>query len=209
MKTNKIISSAILFCLCIVNLNAQNLGDILSNIKNSNSGQTVSSVIDNLIGTSNISKSDIVGSWKYSKPAIAFESENALSKVGGSVISSTIETKLDNTLKKIGIASNSFTISFLVDGTFTSVVKGKTIKGIYEIDGANIILSKSATSKMKIKGNVKKGTNLQITFNADKLFEFMKQFCSIAKSAYPSISTLVSLANNYKGMQIGMSFTKQ
>lgn len=76
--------------------NGQTLNNILTKISNASgkNGETVSSVLDNLIGTKKVSATSLVGKWVYSKPAVAFESQNALSKVGGSVVSSKMETKL-------------------------------------------------------------------------------------------------------------------
>ena len=190
--------------------NAQTLNNILSKISNKtgNGSGTVSSIVDNLIGTKKVTANKLVGKWIYSKPAIAFESQNALSNIGGSVVSSKLETKLDDAFKKVGTTKGKFSITFANDGTFTSTINKRTMKGIYTINGSTITLARTATAKVKVTANVKLGTTLQLTFKADKLLEFAKQFGALAGSASTTMQTVTSLAKNYKGLQIGMHYTK-
>ncbi len=236
---------------------AQSVSDIISKVKSatssssssssssstSSTASTISSIVDNLIGTSNVSAKSLVGTWKYTEPAVAFESESALSKIGGSVASSSIEDKMATYLSKVGISEGKFSIKFESDGTFTATVNSKSVSGTYTVSGSNITFDKessasssssstsstsssklsSALSKLKsssssdsssssgtkISANVKLGTTLQITFEADKLLEFAKQFASAAGSASSTLSTISSLADNYSGMQLGMKFSKK
>lgn len=191
--------------------NAQSIKDVLSIVKNASSssiGQTVGSVVDNMIGTKNVSAKSLVGTWKYKQPAVAFESENAISTIGGSVASGKIETKLATIFSKVGITPGKLSITFKSDGTFSTVVKSKTITGIYKLNGSTITFAKSTTAKTKITANVKMGTTLQLTFKTDKLLQFVQQFASVASSVNNSLTTVTSLMKNYKGMQVGMRFNK-
>lgn len=192
-------------------VSSQDLKNVLNKVKGalgSNAGQTVSAVIDNVIGTSKVSEKSLAGTWNYSQPAVAFESENALTNIGGSVASSKIEAKLSSIFSKVGITKGKFSITFATDGTFTTTIKSKKIKGVYTLNGATITFAKSANAKTKINANVKLGTTLQITFKADKLLQFAQQFGSIAGAASTTLSTITGLAKKYKGMQLGMRYTK-
>lgn len=190
--------------------NGQTLNNILTKISNASgkNGETVSSVLDNLIGTKKVSATSLVGKWVYSKPAVAFESQNALSKVGGSVVSSKMETKLNEIFTKAGIKKGKFSVTFAKDGTFTSVVNNRTMKGVYTLNGSSIVFARTSTAKLKITANVKLGTTLQITFKADKLLQFVQQFGSVAGSSSTTLSTISTLAKNYSGMQVGMHYTR-
>ena len=190
--------------------NAQVLGNILSKVSNKTSGNTsvVGSVIDNIIGTSKVSASSLVGTWNYTQPAVAFESESALNNIGGAAASSKIESSLSGALAKVGITPGQFAITFAKDGTFTTKLKNKTIKGVYTVKDATITFAKSANAKTKINANVKLGTTLQITFKADKLLEFAQQFGAVASSANAQLATAIALIKNFKGMQVGMRFKK-
>ncbi|MCH5178953.1 MAG: DUF4923 family protein [Prevotellaceae bacterium] len=204
--------ASIVMLLTATAANAQ-LSDILSKAKDAlgkaaGSNSTVATVVDNIIGTSKVKDTDLVGTWKYSQPAVAFESESALSKVGGTAASAKIENNLQTYFTKFGITKGACTITFAKDGTFSTVVKGKTVKGVYTVNGSTITFAKSATAKTKITANVKLGATLQITFKADKLLAFIQQFGSIAGAASSTLNTISTLAKNYNGMQVGMRFTK-
>src|SRR5574344_1657582 len=55
---------------------------------------------------------NMVGSWIYSGSSIEFESDNVLSKAGGSVAASAVEKKLDEYLTKAGIKAGNTTFTF-------------------------------------------------------------------------------------------------
>ncbi len=191
-------------------VSAQSVKSVLSDVvsKVTQNSSALSSAADVLIGTSKVTAKDIAGTWKYSQPAVAFESEGAVTKVGGAVAASKLEEKMSTYLAKVGISKGKFTIVFNADGTFTSTVNGKSVKGKYSINGSTITFTKSNNSKIKINANVKKGTTLQITFKADKLLQFAQQFGSVAGKYSSTLSTVTQLAKNYNGMQLGMRFTK-
>ncbi len=195
----------------LTHANAQTVTDILSGISSSSgkNGSVVSSIVDNLIGTKTVSANSLVGKWIYSKPAVAFESKNALSKIGGSVLSDKIETKLDAIFTKAGIRKGKFSITFASDGTFSTTINNRKISGVYTLNGSNITFAKTKSAKLKVTANVKLGTTLQITFKADKLLLFAKQFGALAGSASSTLSTVSTLTKNYSGMQIGMRCTRK
>ena len=190
--------------------NAQTVNDILTKISDASGKKsgTVSSILDNLIGTKKVSATSIIGKWIYSKPAVAFESQNALSKVGGSVVSNKIETRLNTLFSKAGITKGKFSVTFAKDGTFKSVINNRTMTGVYTLNGSTIVFSKTKDAKLKISANVKLGTTLQLTFKADKLLQFVQHFGTAAGTASSSLSTVASLTKNYSGMQVGMHYTR-
>ena len=63
----------------------------------------VGNIISGLISSSNVTAADLVGNWRYSQPAIAFESSNFLQKAGGAAASSVIIEKLTPYYNKAGI----------------------------------------------------------------------------------------------------------
>ena len=51
-------------------------------------------MVEGLISKSNLSEADLVGSWQYSAPAVAFQSDNLLQKAGGAAAAGVITEKL-------------------------------------------------------------------------------------------------------------------
>lgn len=103
-----------------VNSHAQ-LGDILRSVaggaatqseQSGSAGQGITAVLQNLIGTATVSSSSLNGTWVYESPAVVFESSNLLKKAGGSLVTGTIEKKMQTYLTKIGFAPGKVEITF-------------------------------------------------------------------------------------------------
>ena len=70
---------------------AQSIGDLLTGL-----GKT-------LVGDKATTAASLKGTWTYTGPACEFESDNLLSKAGGSAVSTKIENKITPVLKKYGV----------------------------------------------------------------------------------------------------------
>ena len=80
------------------------LTNILGGITGSSStAKTATDILGNLLGTSKLTEKSLAGTWTYTQPCVAFESESVLSNIGGSVASSKIEEKMKKALSKAGI----------------------------------------------------------------------------------------------------------
>ena len=129
-----------------VNVQAQ---DILGTLKNaaataaSKSDNSTVAAIGNLLGTSSVSAADLVGTWNYSQPAVAFESKNVLTNVGTAAASSAIEKKLATYLTKY----NSFKMNVKKSGSELQVAM-KADKLMSLLQGIISAAGKSDTSSL-------------------------------------------------------------
>lgn len=190
-------------------MNAQ-LSDILNAIKGSSStASTVTDIVGNLLGSGKVSEASLKGTWEYTEPCIAFESDDVLSKIGGSVASSKIEDKFNSALTKAGIKPGNVTITFNTDKTFSMTVGKKTLSGTFDVNGSELNLTFKTTRKT-VKTNVKisLGT-LQIAMNADKMLDIVSAIATKASAYSSQMATISSLLGNYKGMYLGMKFQKK
>ncbi len=193
------------------------LGNIFSSNKNSTTSTTtnntssttdiLSSIFNNVVGTKTISQSNIVGTWTYSEPAVAFSSSNLLSQAGGAVAANTMQKKLGTSLSKYGFSAGSSTFTFAADSTFTAKLKNKTVKGKYSISGSNVIFYSKLGVKIASANAAIKSNALQLTFKADKLLTFAQYASTLSKNS--TLSNVATLAKNYDGMQMGMQFSKK
>ena len=99
MKKAKYFAASIAFalvsCGTMGTADQSGLGSILGAVLGSaTSGSTITNVLLDVIGLNKLSATDIIGTWRYVEPGVAFTSENALSKAGGQVVSGTIKQKL-------------------------------------------------------------------------------------------------------------------
>lgn len=194
-------------------MNAQ-LADILNKAKDaiagsSSTASTVTDIVGNLLGSSKITESNLVGTWSYTQPCVAFESESALSNVGGSVASAKIEEKLKTGLSTAGIKEGQVTLTFKSDKTFSIATGKKTLSGTYEIDGSDVILNfKSPAKSIKANAKISLGT-LQLAMKADKMLEIVNTIATKASAYSSQMGTVSSLLSNYKGMYLGLKFSKK
>ncbi len=194
-------------------MNAQ-LNEILGKAKEAISGSsstagTVTNVIGDLLGSSKITEKNLSGTWVYTQPCVAFESENVLSSIGGSVASSKVEEKLKKALEKAGIKSGKMTITFNTDKTFAMKVSKKSLSGTYEIDGSNVILNFTSPARsIKTNAKISLGT-LQLAMNADKMLEIVNTIATKASAYSSQMATVSSVLSQYNGMYLGMKFNKK
>ena len=78
-------------------------------------------LVEGLISKSNLTEADLVGNYKYSAPAVAFQSDNLLKKAGGSAAAGVITAKIAPYYEKVGITS--LTATFNEDKTFLFTIK--------------------------------------------------------------------------------------
>lgn len=169
----------------------------------------VGGLLSSILGSSStLTQDDLVGTWTYSSPECAFESENLLAKAGGAVAASKIESELSTQLSKVGIKQGSCSFTFNSDNTYTATVGGKKINGTYTLD------SKNKTVKMTYLAGLgsmtpkisKSGNSISLLYESDKLLTLLSTVSKL--SGTTTGSTLSSLLGNYDGMYVGMKLKK-
>lgn len=187
---------------------AQNvLGDLLGGLAGgSGAGSTVSNVVGALIGNKEVSQASLVGTWTYTEPAIAFQSQNVANQVGGALAAAQAEKKLGAALSKYGVTAGKVQLTFNEDGTYTCVIGKKKVSGKYTVSGSTISLTK--TGIKSVKANVKlTGKELQLTADASKLLRLVQSLGNVAGNN-TSLSTLTSLLSGFDGVNLGMKLKK-
>lgn len=201
--------AAIIMCLAPMQANAQ-ITDILKNVTNavtSSKGETAINAITNLLGTKKVSEKSLVGTWAYSDPCVAFESENVLASLGSSVASSKVENTLSKQLTRLGFTSGKVVMTLNEDKSATIAYAGKNVPCTWEIEGTNLILKFLNKS---VKMNVKmEGTKLQVAMSADRLLTLVTAITDKASTVNSTLGTVNSLVKNVKGMNLGLKFTKK
>lgn len=215
MKKSIIKIALVAACALImpVTANAQ-LSDLFNKAKTLFSGSSsttsaITNVVGDLLGNSKVTAQKLEGTWSYTQPCIAFESENTLNKIGGSVASSKIESKLKTGLEKAGIKEGQVAITFKSDKTFQITTGKKTISGTYQVEGSDLQLT-FKTTKKTIKTNVKLSLGtLQIAMNADKMLQIVNTIATKASAYSSNMKTVSTLLSQYKGMYLGLKFKKK
>ena len=162
-------------------------------------------LMSTLLGNTTTTNS-IVGTWVYSGPKIAFESENILAQLGSAVASAKLEQTLGTQLSRIGFTVGKTSMVFQQDGSCQMALGQRALPGTYTYN--------QKTGQMTVQGALGLtsitpyvsvvGNEMFIMFEADKLLSVMGAVSSVAK-----VSTLSSLLNSYKGLKLGWTMTKK
>ena len=181
--------------------NGNVLGNVLGSIVN---GGSITNVITSVIGLDKVNAQQLVGSWRYTGPGVAFTSENLLAKAGGEVAARQIEEKLREQYDKVGISSANTFITFTNDNTFEGKVDGKPLSGTYTLDEKTGAL-KLKTLLLTLNGYVKRsGLNgISIVFESKKLLSVLQTLA--AMSGNSSIEAIGTISKNYDGIRVGFN----
>ena len=169
-------------------------------------------MVEGLISKSDLSEADLVGSWAYSAPAVAFKSDNLLQKAGGAAAAGVITEKLAPYYAKAGITN--LQAVFNDDKTFQFKIKRVTLTGTFEKDTTSetgdFIFNFKAAGKIpvgKFKAHVEKvGSKLTITFDASKLITLVNTIASV--SGQSTLKSVASMLNSYDGLNCGFELSK-
>lgn len=212
MKLFSIILALAVFTVPM-HMHAADPNDILGKIGSalSGSGDNSSSgglgalgdLLNNVTANSGFSVDDLVGTWNYKSPAVSFESDNALKKIGGAGAATVVENKLAPYYNRLGFNKTTLTVD--AEHNFTLKLGVLVLSGIIEKDGEQLVFNFSAFKKIplgKVNANAtKSGKQLNLTFDATKLVNILTQISS--KLNISTLNAISSLLGSYEGIYMG------
>lgn len=182
------------------------LGGILSGIAGG-SVSSVASALSTIFDKNKVATADeLVGTWKYTEPAVVFESNNALKNIGGKVASAAIEKKLQSEFSKFGIRKGQMKMTFDKDGNFTQTLGRQTLTGTYTTSGKQVVLTYSTGLKQLVGTTQLDGNDLLIVMDVSKLLKYAGSLGQLTGNS--TISSLGSLLGSYDGMEVGLKLEK-
>lgn len=220
----KVLLSVSIMVMGAENVSAQGvLGNILGTVKDavtsktsssssqssssSTSASNILSGLTSIFSSSKVATADkLAGTWIYEEPAIVFESSNILKQAGGTIVSSSIEKKLQKTLDKYGIKKGKMKMTFDKDGNFTQTVMKKTVSGTYTVDGKNVKLTYTGGVSQIIGTTQLDGNSLLIVMDASKLLKFASVLGTASGNS--TLGTVSSLLGSLDGMECGVRLKK-
>lgn len=176
------------------------LGDLLSGVANKLG-----------IGSSTLTIEKIVGTWKYSSPAVSFKSDNLLLKAGGAAAATQVEAKLEPYYKTAGFTSLVMTIA--EDSTFTFKSGLINLSGSISKDDSsgNFVFTFKALKSISIGSMesyiVMNGDKMELTFDVSKLMVLIEKAGSITGNN--TIKGVSAILNQYDGMTAGFELQRQ
>ena len=229
----KIFLSLILLCALSAGASAQSWKDLLgkaaSELAEEASSTAAGSVVTNILGeilgnSLTLSYEALEGTWNYEGVACVLESEDALSNIGGTLVTGTLESKLDEKLALVGVSKGNCSFTFAKDSTCVINVSGYNLNGKYELNVEDkVIVFTFMYDKLPVKTYVSyEIQTVNIVFKADRLLSFIKNVASYVSSdngisgeqlgqlqtAMQAIGAMGTLLENYDGMMLGAKLSK-
>lgn len=169
-------------------------------------GGVLGDLLGNLLGTDKLNEKNLVGTWTYSEPCVVLESDNVLSNIGGKVIENKIEAQQKKVLEKIGFTPGKVVMVLNEDKSGTMTVGKRTSKFTWAVEDSELkltFLARTHTINAKLTAG-----KLQLAMNADKMLGLLNSTASAVGSLSSSMGALSKLISNYKGLYLGLMFTK-
>ena len=169
------------------------------------------SVVDKVTG-GKLTEKAIIGTWNYAQPGVKLSSDDALSDIAATALTSTIQTKIAPYYEIVGIKAGSCKFVINGDGTFSSTFGERTFSGTYTFEATtNKLNLKYSSGEMELidLGTVPayaylNGEKLQIVFAMDKLLGVI----TTLGSNIDSLSSITALLQKYNGLKVGFEFSK-
>ena len=190
-------------------------GGSSSSSDQSSGSSTLGNILGGLAGTVFSAPVSLDGTYSYDGAAISVSSSSGgmLSDLAGSAVTSTIETKVDEYLAKVGIKPGSMTITFdKDDNTFTWNIGSLALPGTYKVgDGEKTVtLTFGKTMKfLSMTGNLESSLKgARMVFPANKTVEFLKKVASKLGKNNTNVQSILKLSEGYDNYKVGFKLAK-
>ncbi len=178
--------------------NGSILGNVLGAVTN---GDALGNILTSVIGMDRMTEQQIVGSWNYTQPGVAFTSEKLLAKAGGEIAASQIKEKLSTYYKSVGVNSSNTNFTFKEDHTFTGKFLGTSLSGTWSFDAQNNQLNMK-TMLFTLTPYVKRTTSgMSLTLESKKLLTVLQTISTA--SGNTTLQGIGQLSTNFDGVRIG------
>lgn len=187
-------------------------------------GSAVTNILGAILGNSlTLSYEALEGTWSYEGVACVLESEEALSNIGGTLVTGTLEEKLDEKLALIGVSKGNCSFTFSKDSTCVINVGGYNLNGKYRLNVEEKVIDFTFMyDKLPLKTYVSyEIQSIDIVFKADRLLSFIKNVASYIsnngaaggqqgqlQAAIQAVGAMGTLLQNYDSMMLGAKLSK-
>lgn len=187
-------------------------------------GSAVTNILGTILGNSlTLSYEALEGTWDYEGVACVLESEEALSNIGGTLVTATLEEKLDEKLALIGVSKGNCSFTFSKDSTCVINVGGYDLNGKYRLNVEEKVIDFTFMyDKLPLKTYVSyEIQSIDIVFKADRLLSFIKNVASYIsnngaaggqqgqlQAAIQAVGAMGTLLENYDSMMLGAKLSK-
>lgn len=173
-------------------------------------GNALGGLVGGLLTSDKVSTKQLVGTWSYVSPAVAFKSENFLAKAGGAAAAGTIEGKLAPYYTRMGL--NKMVLTVKEDSTFTMTAGKIKMQGTITANGNDELYFNFAAGviplgSMKTYTSITAGRTLSLMFDVKKLVSIVKLAGTITGSGI--VNSVSDVLDSYDGITAGFKLKKK
>lgn len=215
MNSKKILTAGVLIttlmlssCGITTNGSSNNTGgNILSEVLGSMGNvNTVGNVLSSVLGIDKPSERDLIGTWRYSEPGVAFTSDNTLAKAGGEVAAAQAKAKLTESYKTIGLKHDNTQLTFNSDNTFSGRILGRSLSGTWTYDNSNQkIMMKTLLFTIPFYAK-RTTTGMSYLMESKKLLTILQTVSALSGNS--TVQTIGDLSKNYDGIRMGFEMKR-
>ena len=202
----KLVSLIFVVAAFSLSANAQSILDKLGSLGN---------VISNAAGVIYSAPVSLNGTYAYNGVAVSATSSEGglLTNLAGTAATSTLETKADGYLSKVGIKPGAMTFTFNPDDkTFTLNVGKLSIPGTFTVGDGEKTVSLVFGKKfqyLSMTGSLESSLgNVKMVFPVNKAMALIKKVASTLGQSSSELGSLVKLADGYDNFRLGFKMSK-
>lgn len=192
------------------------LGQLLGSLgANSSTASTIANVVSGLAGTVYSAPVSLNGTYAYNGIAVSATSSEGgmVANLAGSAVTSSLETKADEYLAKVGIVPGVVKFTFnSSDNTFVMNVGSIPLSGTYKVGDAEKTVTLTFGKTMQyfcMTGTLESGLNgAKMLFPANKTVALLKKVVAKMGQSSSTIGSIAKLADGYDNFKIGFKMSK-
>ena len=192
------------------------LGQLLGSLgANSSTASTIANVVSGLAGTVYSAPVSLNGTYAYNGIAVSATSSEGgmVANLAGSAVTSSLETKADEYLAKVGIVPGVVKFTFKSsDNTFVMNVGSIPLSGTYKVGDAEKTVTLTFGKTMQyfcMTGALESGLNgAKMLFPANKAMAFIKKLVTKLGEKSSEVAAISKLADGYDNYKIGFKLSK-
>ena len=181
-------------------------GSIMGILGNNNKAKTAGNVLNSVLGTDKVTERNLIATWTYDEPGVAFTSNNVLAKAGGELAAAQAKDKLKSYFQQAGIQQSNTQFTFTNDKKFKGKLYGQSFNGTWTFNSKTqqVVLK---TLLLTVPVYVKKtATGMSFLFESQKLLALAQKVAKL--SGNEALQTLGTLSQNYDGIRMGFDMKK-
>lgn len=193
-------------CGITVNNNSNTGTDILGDVLNSMNTKSIGNALGSVLGIDKPTERELIGTWHYNGPGVAFTSSNTLAKAGGEVAASQAKVKLEEAYRSVGFNRNNTQLTFNSDKTFSGKIAGTSLMGTWSYDNSNQKITLK-TLLFTIPVYAKRATSgMSFLLESKKLLSVLQTVSALSGNS--TLQTVGELSRNYDGIRMGFEMRR-